>query len=318
MAEVRYPMRLVAHRTGLSPHVLRVWERRYRAVNPDRSETNRRLYTEEEINRLELMANLTRGGHGIGQIANLPTSELKEMVAAMPVGASDASSSIPSETVSFEETLLEEAWHCTLEIDCSGLRNLLDKAAVTIGLSGLVGKLIVPLIDRIGAGWELGELSVAQEHAASAVIKEVLLIASRPFAESTGAPNMTVATPTGQLHELGAILVACTARRHGWDVTYLGPSLPAEEIVAAALRNKSLAVGLSIVYPGDDPKLPDELRRLRKLLPDEIRILAGGRAACSYQAATAEIKAKTIADLGGLSDELEKIRESRTGSIDNS
>ena len=120
-----------------------------------------------------------------------------------------------------------------------------------------------------------------------------------------------VATPTGQLHELGAVLVSSTARCLGWDVTYLGASLPAAEIARAAVRSGSLVVGLSIVYPGDDPQLPDELRRLRGLLPPETSLLIGGRAACSYEAVIGEIGATNVTDLGGVKTELEKLRARR-------
>ena len=301
-------MKVVSERTGLSPHVLRVWERRYAAVRPERSESNRRLYAEGEVVRLELMATLTRAGHAIRQVAKLPDGDLESMVAALPAGKAFKDRSVSG---SPEESLLEEAWASVLDLDVGALRRVLENAVVSIGLSGVSEKLMVPLIERIGKGWEAGEISVAEEHAASAVIKEVLFATSRPFAESAGAPGIVVATPTGQLHELGAVLVSCSARSLGWGVTYLGPSLPAEEIARTAVRNQSHAIGLSIVYPADDPNLPDELRRLRRCLPDEVRILVGGRALGSYEAIIREIGAIAVADLGGFKAELEKLREDR-------
>ena len=73
------------------------------------------------------------------------------------------------------------------------------------------------------------------------------------------APVLVVATPSGQLHELGALLVGAAAANLGWHVTYLGASLPAAEIAGAALQNRARAVALSLVYPEDDPTLEDEL-----------------------------------------------------------
>jgi DNA-binding transcriptional MerR regulator len=255
-------MKLVSQRTGLSPHVLRIWERRYAAVTPERSDTNRRLYAEEEVERLSALALLTESGHAIRQIANLPTAELQTMAAALPSPAANPEPSKPAQKPS-RDSFLDEAWSCIVALDSSALRSVLNTAAVALGLSRLTTDLVIPLIKRIGDAWAMGEISIAEEHAASAVIKEVLLISSRPYAQTSGAPKLVVATPAGQLHELGATLVACTATRHGWDVTYLGPSLPSTEIARAAVRSGALAVGLSIVYPNDDPQLADELRSLR-------------------------------------------------------
>jgi hypothetical protein len=80
-----------------------------------------------------------------------------------------------------------------------------------------------------------------------------------------GAPELIVTTPSGQAHELGALMAASMASSQGWKVTYLGPNLPAEEIVAAAGRRGARAVALSVVFPADDARLYDELRRLRRL-----------------------------------------------------
>jgi DNA-binding transcriptional MerR regulator/methylmalonyl-CoA mutase cobalamin-binding subunit len=309
MSDFRYPMRLVAQRTGLSPHVLRAWERRYEAVTPERSETNRRLYSEAEIIRLELMARLTEAGNSIRQIAALSTTELETMAGALP---SPTVTPSRSETSSPDQALLEEAWSCVVDLDSPALSKVLNRATVSLGISKFSADLIVPLIERIGTAWQSGEISAAEEHAASALIKEVLFTTSRPFAESTGAPNLVVATPAGQLHELGAVLVSCTARRDGWQVTYLGPSLPAAEIARAAIRNQSLAVGLSIVYPSDDPQLPAELLQLRQSLPDEVSILIGGRSAGYYNETAQEIGAKIVTDLAVLALELDKIRSRRS------
>jgi methylmalonyl-CoA mutase cobalamin-binding subunit len=210
---------------------------------------------------------------------------------------------------------MELAWSHVVALEPLKLRSLLDEAGVSLGINGVLEQVMVPLVGRIGTGWESGEISVAEEHAASAVIREVLFLSSRPFAESAGAPGLVVATPSGQLHELGAAMVSSMARRLGWHVTYLGASLPAGEITRAAVRSKAIAVALSIVYPGDDPQMADELRRLRRLLPDGLPILIGGRAAPSYQAAIGEIGATHLTDFSSFKTELDKLREERALSI---
>jgi methylmalonyl-CoA mutase cobalamin-binding subunit len=116
-------------------------------------------------------------------------------------------------------------------------------------------------------------------------------------------------TPARQRHELGALLAAATAAGEGWQVTYLGPDLPPEEIAAAALQKRARAVALSITYPPDDPMLVDDLRRLRRLLGPHILLITGGRACPAYSAALQEIGALRLEDLASLRRELQALRD---------
>jgi len=153
-----------------------------------------------------------------------------------------------------------------------------------------------------------GELKIAQEHIASAVLRTFLGQVSRPIAIHPSAPGLLTTTPAGQLHELGAILVAAAATHHGWRVTYGGASLPAEDIAAVASHNRVKVVALSMVHPADDPLLAGELRRLRRLLPPAISILAGGRASHGYAEVLREIGAVSLESLSGVEDVLEALR----------
>lgn len=97
---------------------------------------------------------------------------------------------------------------------------------------------------------------------ASAVVRTSLGNLRRGFGPTSSAPSLVVATPTAQMHELGALIVAMIAASDRWRVTYLGPSLPAEEIAGAAHQSQARAVALSLVYPGDDPFLRGQLVKL--------------------------------------------------------
>ena len=105
---------------------------------------------------------------------------------------------------------------------------------------------------------------------------------------------MVITTPAGQLHELGALLAAATASYEGWNVTYLGPNLAAEEIAAAVIQNQARALGLSIVYPMGDPRLVQELIKMKRCLPGSIWLLAGGRATDSYHDVLESIGARVF------------------------
>ena len=277
MSEVQHSIKFAAQKTGLSPHVIRVWEKRYDAVSPDRTDTNRRRYSDAEIERLSLLRTATLAGHSIGNVAQLPTEKLRELAANAP---SPQNSLTPE--AGLATALISNAVSAVLEHDSTKLEDILTRAAVQLGNHGLLERIIAPLAHRIGDLWQNGSITAAHEHFASAVIRNFLIRHSKPYAMSGSTPTLVVATPAGQLHELGAVMVAAAANDMGWRVIYLGTSLPALEIAGAVVRNQARALALSIVFPGDDPNLPGELETLRKNLPAEVRLLAGGRSAESY------------------------------------
>ncbi len=301
---MRHTVRSVALRTGLSPHVIRVWERRYGTVTPSRSSGNQRLYTEADVERLALLKQVTDRGHSISRVTALPTEQL-----SLLVSAEDRSTMIRTEAGGSIAGLLETAFQAVADMDAAGLEHVLEQGALRLGQIRLLAQVVAPLVGRIGEAWREGHLKVVHEHIASAVIRTYLCQAARPHTLHPSAPVLLVTTPAGQLHELGAALVAAAATSHGWRVTYAAPALPAEEIAAAAIHHGVFAVALSLVHPEDDPMLPAELRRLRRLLPQAVHLLVGGRAAGAYRSVLVEIGAAEIATLEDLTAALGQLRQ---------
>lgn len=325
--------------------MIRVWEKRYGAVTPARTDTNRRLYSDAEVERLRLLARATEVGHKIGIIAKLELQDLRRLVATVSMGAhaSDAAShATPKPGVSVNEPrsdlpsakprtgpdsapiaggavqgsaeqsdarLVVEALEATRSFRSDALQRVLEQGSVRMGHNGVLHRLICPLAQEIGELWQRGEVTAAHEHFASAVIRDFLMRSARPYSTEDGAPRAIVTTPAGQLHELGAVMVAAAAANLGWRPIYLGPSLPPAEIAGAALQNGARAVLLSIVYPADDRWLPRDMVQLRKLLPPSVEIVVGGRSAQAYAEVLKEIGAIAPDGLEELSDLLEEMRE---------
>ena len=304
----KHPMKVVARRTGLTPHAIRVWEKRYGAVTPIRTATKRRLYSDTEIERLRLLRQATLAGHSIGQIAHLPTDRLLALVAAEeeavpPLhgrGAPGPSASVPA--------LLDAAVAAIERFDAEGLEVVLRRASVECSLPVLLEQVITPLMERIGELWQEGVLRVAHEHLASSVIRTSLELLRGASLAPPSAPGLIATTPAGQMHEIGALMAAITAASEGWRVAYLGPNLPAVDLAAAAQHHQARAIALSIVYPADDPYLGAYLVNLRRLLPEELAILVGGRAAQGYAEVLETIRAVRLHTLSSLRSALPLLR----------
>jgi len=307
MAESHQTIKVVVRRTGLTAHVIRIWEKRYGAVEPERTETNRRLYSDDQVERLSLLRDVTQAGHSIGQVAKLPTEKLREL--AKDERLSNGRASFVPPTSSASSAFQEECIAAVKSLDSRALDQTLRRAATELGSQGMLQRVIAPLAQTIGQLWRDGVITAAHEHFASAVIRILLGHAAKPFAGSDSAPGIVVATPAGQIHELGALLVGAAAANLGWHVTYLGASLPAAEIAGAARQNHARAVALSLVYPEDDSRLESELTRLRELLPADVVVLVGGRAMPAYREVLEEMGATQVHDLGHFCAALDGLRK---------
>jgi DNA-binding transcriptional MerR regulator/methylmalonyl-CoA mutase cobalamin-binding subunit len=304
----KYPIKVVSQMTGLSAFVIRAWEKRYDAVTPARTETNRRLYSEDDIEKLRLLNEAVHKGHNIGGIAKLSISDLKSILSQNQIADT---SSIQEELPTNIDTMLNTSIEAVKAYDGKHLETILLKASSKLSQPQLIEDFVVPLIYKIGDLWHDGDIRVAHEHLASAVIRSFLASLIEQHRPDENAPVIISATPRGQDHEIGAMIVGVIAAPLGWKVIYLGPNLPVEEISAVADSLEAKVVALSIVYPGDDQQLKKDLHNLRRILPESTSIIFGGRASTGYLEIIDEIGGTHVKDTRQLRTELRAIRENK-------
>lgn len=305
----RHPIGVVSRRTGLKQDLIRAWERRYSAVEPGRSDTRRRFYSDADVERLLLLRRVVNTGRAIGQVAGLSNEALQALLDEEPAPPPSPRRGLPQPGLDeTTESILQLCLAAAQRLDDRELELQIERASVALSRTNLLEKLLVPLMQRIGDLWHEGTLRPLHEHMASSVVRSFLGGMRGAFHTDPTAPHLVVTTPARQHHELGALIAAATAAGEGWQVTYLGPDLPPEEIAAAAVQKGARAVALSLTYPPDDLLLVDELRRLRRLLGARVVVIVGGRAAAGYGAVLDDIGALVVEDLAGLRQELAALR----------
>lgn len=265
----RHPIRVVSERTGLSPDVLRAWQKRYGAVVPGRSHSGQRLYSDADIERLRLIAEAVRAGRGVGQVAQLSSEQI------VAVLREDKS----SERTRADDTQATVALcrDLTAELDEEQLELQLRRALMAFGVDVFLEGVIVPLLAEIGEGWSRGELTPAHEHMASTVVRRVLEWVIRSAETGTDAPLLVLTTPSGELHELGALLAATVAALEGWRIRYLGPNLPAADLAHAVQQADARAVAVSAVHSRAQD-IKTYFNALTKQLKGGATVFAGGSA----------------------------------------
>jgi MerR family transcriptional regulator, light-induced transcriptional regulator len=267
-----YRIGTVARLTGLSTHAIRVWERRYGAVAPSRSAGGARLYAERDVQRFKLIKQLLDSGYSTRAIASLDLAQLSELAAPDETNAAEVvAAQEPRPVRAIIDALLEAIG----EMDVELAERVLVRAGNDFSPRDLVTSVLAPALEEIGARWASGELCTASEHAASALLRTRLgaLLAAQPVGKS---PPVVCTTPSGEQHELGALLVAVLIAMTGRRAVFLGANLPAEQIVEAARLSRAGSVALSVVVlPPDAARR--ELKRLVKLLPASVELVVGGR-----------------------------------------
>jgi len=265
--EPTYPLRTAARLTGLSPELLRAWERRYAAVEPLRTPGGTRRYRASDLERLRLLKAAVDAGQRISQVAGLDHDELKRR-ATTP----DAAHGSPLDGIlsAVDQLLATEA------------QRLLSLQLSALGPVRFAREIALPLAREIGDRWADEQLGVASEHLATGVLRSMLGSALHPSATALLGPRIVFTTLSGERHELGLLMAALTAMGAGANPVYLGPDLPVEDMLGAVERADAAALAVSVV---SNPEARENraFGAIRGGLPAEVRLWVGGAGARSLK-----------------------------------
>lgn len=303
-----YPIRYVAQRTNLTAHVIRAWEKRYKAVVPHRSPKNRRLFCEDDVQRLRLLKKITEAGQNISQIAPLDLSELSGLARQGQMGApKKRENSLRRIQPMAVDDHFKKCLSAVINLDSESLERSFDRAAIDLTRTALLSDIVVPLFEEIGNRWRSGALKILNEHMATSVTRNFLLNMLRATEVSSSAPKILIATTVGQWHDIGALAVALTAAENGWHPIYYGPNLPAEEIALGVQQNGARVLAISITHLFDQHPLIDELRKLRRYVGRDTALFIGGRIVGELIQILEEVNARYIKEINQFRDELNSL-----------
>ncbi|MBX3470311.1 MAG: MerR family transcriptional regulator [Planctomycetes bacterium] len=289
-----HKMGTLARLTGLSPILLRAWERRYDLLRPERTAGGHRLYTDDDLRLLRRVQELLGQGRSIGEVAALGREAL---LSASPPARTRAPEDAAG-AVGWREDLVQAA----VEIDARGAERALDEAFAVLSPDRALVDIVEPALREVGALWAVGRCSVAGEHLVSnAVTGRLLRLLEAASALQTTGPLAICACFPDEQHALGALTVAYWLARRGHRVTWLGAALPFEDLDRACERIGPEAAYLSVSRPAlleaHTPGLVALARRRR-----EVRFCVGGTASAEANGAltaadVALIQARSFGEL---------------------
>jgi DNA-binding transcriptional MerR regulator len=249
----------LAKRTGVSPELLRAWEQRYGLLQPTRTAGGFRLYSAADEARVQRMQSLVAGGLAAAQAARLILSDGEPA----PPTASASATILDEEAANLAASLDR--------LDEQAANTALDRLLSAYTVEMVLQDVVLPYLHRLGERWETGEISVAQEHFASNLLRGRLLGLAQGWGQGQG-PGAILACLPGEQHELGLLAFGVALRRRGWRITYLGTNSP---IGAVADIARSLAPAVVVLLAMNPDNFLDHAREIEQLARQVPVLIAG-------------------------------------------
>jgi MerR family transcriptional regulator, light-induced transcriptional regulator len=243
----------LAKRTGVSPELLRAWEQRYGLLQPTRTAGGFRLYSAADEARVQRMQSLVSGGLAAAQAARLVLSDGEP---APPTASPAATPEDAAATLTVSLDRLDE----------QAANTALDRLFAAYTVETVLREVILPYLHRLGERWATGEVSVAQEHFASNLLRGRLLALAQGWGQGRG-PAAILACVPGEQHELGLLAFGVALRRRGWRITYLGTDSPIEAVADLSRSLLPTVVVLLSIGPQGFLDHAPEIEQLAKQVP---------------------------------------------------
>ncbi len=261
MAE--YKIKDLENLTGIKSHTIRIWEKRYRILSPDRTDTKIRTYSDSELTHLLTVSMLNRNGIKISKIAKLSQEDMNNLLWDIKVNKEPEYSmdKLLLSLVSLDEELFKET-----------LANLLE----TEGLEKTFTDHLIPFLDRIGIMWLIGSVNPAQEHFMSNLIRQKIIseIDKQEIPVST-EKSVLMYLPEHEWHEMSLLFYHFLLRSKGVPTFYLGQSLPYESLVECIEKLKPNYILSSWLTAVDEKLVVSYFKKLKSDYPN-LDVFAGG------------------------------------------
>lgn len=264
-----YRIKTASELVGVPKNTLIAWERRYQVVDPERTSSGYRVYSDADVAILKRVRELTEQGYKAGEACRLVKRDQMAPAPAQAVSAS-GEAALTAIRVALQDRLLA--------FDREGADRVVMRLLM-VPFERCLDEVYFPLLHDVGDCWQAGTITVVQEHYVTAFCREKLLVMLHSVQAGIGsAPEITCATPPGEHHELGLLAVALRLVLRGYRVVYLGTNVPTAALCQHVEARRPAGLCLSMVHAHPEAELVDYARELRRRVPKSVPIAIGGRA----------------------------------------
>jgi len=257
----RYSIKELERLSGIKAHTIRIWEKRYKLFEPVRTPTNIRYYSDEDLRKLLSVTLLSNNGVKISKIVSMEEQEI-----------SSAIKGIKDESI-ISQKRVDDLIFPMLEFDEDKFNQLFQEYSKELGLEKTFTEVIYPFLEKVGILWLSDEVSPAQEHFTTHLIRQKLSAAIEALPSvSDQAKKVILFLPEGEYHELGLLFFQFLYKKKGVRVYYFGQSVPVEQVKIAS---ETISPNWILTYTVIRPKAGTEelIERLSICKADEIFFL---------------------------------------------
>lgn len=205
--------------SGIKAHTIRIWEQRYSFLNPNRTDTNIRVYSNEELKTILNIALLNKYGFKISHIDQMNQEELKGKILSL------------SNTQAQQERVVNDLINCMIDIEFEKFESILDDHIKRVGVEKSITQIIFPFLERVGILWLTNHVNPAQEHLITNIIRQKLILGIEKVNSIFSSSKLCVLfLPEGEYHELGLLFMHYLLKTKGVKVIYLGANVPIKDI----------------------------------------------------------------------------------------
>ena len=223
-----YSIKELENLSGIKAHTIRMWEKRYNLIDPHRTNTNIRYYTDNDLKKILNVAMLNRKGIKISNIARLNDLEMKEEI--IRITRSDQPS----------DTMVDSLIISMIDLDEFKLEAIIDKSISKSGFKSTVTEILYPFLQKVGILWQSGDVNPVQEHFVSNLIRQKI-ISSTDQLTGTFNPNakkFLLLLPEGEWHEIALLFAQYLLKENNHEVIYLGQSVPYSDVLATGAEKE--------------------------------------------------------------------------------
>ncbi len=229
----KYTIKVVSERTGVKPVTLRAWERRYDLIQPEREENNYRIYSERDIeiirwitHRLENSLTIS---NAVRELGNLRASGIwpEAMPSILPPEPSRKPQIPP-------KAFADQLYNALIAHDESKAVMIMEAIQSVFDIKIIFFEIFQSCLYAIGDAWYRGEIRIATEHFASSFIQGFLMNLLQAFPVYSAAPKLLIGCAPEEFHEIAPLMLSVLLRREGYQVEFLGPDLPVDDLVSYA------------------------------------------------------------------------------------
>jgi len=266
--QANYSIRDLEKLSGIKAHTLRIWEKRYNLLKPERTDTNIRYYTNDDLRQILNVSLLNRHGVKISAIASMGVSEMAERISAISLEKTGA------------DDLIESLIVTMIDMDERRFNDVLDAGIRRMGFERTIQETVFPFFRRIGILWQTGGINPAQEHFVSNLVRQKLIVAidNLPVVTGDTAPRALLFLPENELHELGLLFYQYALRTRGIRTDYLGQTVPFDSLARIVDITKPRFLVSVVTNPFDEDDLSGLIKKLSRLAGKHGKVLLSGKA----------------------------------------